>query len=50
MLQVVLNLEVNTDLQSPEDVINHIDWDALLDSGDDVVEVTATEVENYSFV
>jgi hypothetical protein len=49
MLQVVLNLEVNTDLQSPEDVVNHIDWDALL-SGDDVVEVTATEVENFSFV
>lgn len=50
MLQVVLNLEVNTDLQSPEDIVNHIDWDALLYSGDDVVGVTATEVENFSFV
>ena len=25
MLQVVLNLEVDTDLQSPDDVVNHID-------------------------
>jgi hypothetical protein len=50
MLQVVLNLEVDTDLQSPGDVVNHIDWDALLESGDDVVSVTATEVENCSFV
>ena len=50
MLQVVLNLEVDTDLQSPGDVVNHIDWDALLESGDDVVSVTATEVENFSFV
>ena len=50
MVQVVLNLEVNTDLQSVDNVVNHIDWDILLDSGDDVVEVTAVEVETCQFV
>lgn len=50
MLQVVLNLEVDTDLQSPDDVVNHIDWSLLESGGDDVVRVTATEVENFSFV
>lgn len=50
MVQVVLNLEVNTDLQSVDDVVNHIDWDTLLDSGDDVVEVTAVEAETFQFV
>jgi hypothetical protein len=50
MVQVVLNLEVNTDLQSVDDVVNHIDWDTLLESGDDVVEVTAVEAETFQFV
>ena len=50
MLQVTLNLEVNTDLQSAKNMVDHIDWNELVYHGDDVVEVTAVEVENFSLV
>ena len=48
MVQVVLNLEVeNYDELSIDSVIEHINWDALLDAGDDVIDVTSVEVENF---
>jgi hypothetical protein len=50
MIQVVLNLEVDTDLQSVDNIVNHIDWDSLRESGDDVVDVTSVEVENFQMV
>ena len=50
MIQVVLSLDVDTDLQSVDSIVNHINWDALLESGDDVVDVTAVEVENFQMV
>ena len=50
MLQVTLNLEVNTDLESAHQMVDHIDWDELCWHGDDVVEVNSVEVENFQLV
>ena len=48
MLRVVLNLEVETDLDSVHSMIDHINFNSLTESGDDVVEVTSVEVEDFA--
>ena len=46
VVQVVLNLEVDTDLESVSNIVDRVNWDALL-GGDDVINVTSVEVENF---
>ena len=46
-IQVTLNLEVETDLDSVEDIVEHIDFNELVYHGDDVVEVNSVEVERF---
>ena len=46
-IEVNLSLEVDTDLESVEDIVNHIDFFALTNCGDDVVDVNDVEVINY---
>lgn len=46
-IRVQLNLYVDTDLTSPEDIVNHLDFDGIMD--DDVVELVESP-EVYSSV
>lgn len=46
-IEVKLSLEVDTELESVEDIVYHIDFFALTNCGDDVVDVNDVEVINY---
>jgi len=45
-VRVVLSIDVATDLTSSDDIINHIDFNKLVEGGDDVVDVNYVDVEN----
>lgn len=49
-IEVKLSLEVDTDLESVEDVVGHVVFDELMENYDDVVAVTNVKVVNFSKV
>lgn len=49
-VKVELILDIDTELESVEDVVGHVIFDELMENYDDVVAVTNVEVVNFSKV